>query len=150
MIRNSLLAATATLLLAMPASAQKWAEKMFETTSHDFGTIARDAKAEYKFVLKNTVSPDSLFFGIVEPGATVGKKIVIRGTKPFRITSITPDCHCLTFDIPDAEPPKPLYVVPIVFTASGAPGKVSAVLRVETDLDGTTAELEAHAAVVAK
>jgi len=35
MIRDSLLAATATLLLAMPASAQAWAEKTFETTSHE-------------------------------------------------------------------------------------------------------------------
>jgi hypothetical protein len=327
MIRNSLLAATAVCLLGTPAPAQKWAEKMFETTSHDFGTVARGAKAEYKFVLKNiyvedvhiagvrvscgcttpriekpllktyekggivasinsdrfsgrqastitvtfdkplrarvqlhvkaniqpdvvidpatmhfgdihqgngaqqtvsigstrggdwrieevkcgnqhlsaeaveiarqgnrasyelrvrlnkdappgyikehlilitndpratqipvsveghvlspiTVSPDSLFFGVVEPGATVGKKIVIRGTRPFHVTAITADCDCLTFDMPDAEPPKALYVVPVAFSASGVLGKVSAVVRIETDLDGTTAELEAHAAVV--
>ncbi len=45
-------------LLCPPVAAQKWAEKMFETKSHDFGTIARGAKAEYEFVLKNIYVKD--------------------------------------------------------------------------------------------
>ncbi len=35
------------------AHAQEWARKMFETTSHDFGTVARGAKAEFRFKLSN-------------------------------------------------------------------------------------------------
>lgn len=35
------------------ARAQDWARKMFETTSHDFGTVARGAKAEFRFKLSN-------------------------------------------------------------------------------------------------
>lgn len=35
------------------AQAQEWARKMFETTSHDFGTVARGAKAEFRFKLSN-------------------------------------------------------------------------------------------------
>ena len=35
------------------ACAQDWATKMFESTTHDFGTVARDAKTEYEFVFKN-------------------------------------------------------------------------------------------------
>ncbi len=41
------------VLACSSATAQQWARKMFETTSHDFGTVAAGAKAEYKFVLKN-------------------------------------------------------------------------------------------------
>lgn len=41
------------LLLVSTASAQEWAEKMFAVRSHDFGTLARDAKAEFAFVLTN-------------------------------------------------------------------------------------------------
>ncbi len=39
-------------------SAQDWALKMFETTSHDFGTVAAGAKAEHEFVLKNIYLED--------------------------------------------------------------------------------------------
>ena len=36
------------------ASAQQWAYKMFgETTSHDFGTVARAAKSDYVFEMQN-------------------------------------------------------------------------------------------------
>ena len=45
-------------LLCPPIDAQDWARSMFETTEHDFGTIARGAKAEYEFVLKNIYVKD--------------------------------------------------------------------------------------------
>jgi len=50
-----------TLLFFLACSsvpAQDWATKMFETTSHDFGSIARGAKAEYQFVLTNIYVED--------------------------------------------------------------------------------------------
>src|SRR5512140_3718862 len=46
-------AALVAVLLSVPASAQEWATEMFSTTSHDFGVVARGAKAEYAFVLEN-------------------------------------------------------------------------------------------------
>jgi hypothetical protein len=49
------IAAAFALLLAaaLPAPAQEWARKMFKKTSHDFGTVARGAKAEVSFELTN-------------------------------------------------------------------------------------------------
>ncbi len=41
------------ILVCSSALAQQWARKMFESNRHDFGTIARGAKAEYEFRLKN-------------------------------------------------------------------------------------------------
>lgn len=59
MLRN-LLAALACLLLAAPrGSAQDWAPKMFNTLSHDFGTVARGSKAEYRFQMKNVFEEDA-------------------------------------------------------------------------------------------
>jgi hypothetical protein len=48
------------LLLVAPlaASAQEWAQKMFTTTKHDFGTVARGAKAEFEFEVKNIFKED--------------------------------------------------------------------------------------------
>lgn len=51
-----------TLLIVLAthsvASAQEWARKMFEETKHDFGAVARGAKAEFRFKLKNVYLED--------------------------------------------------------------------------------------------
>lgn len=47
-----------TLTSALPSYGQQWAEEMFQRRSHDFGTIARGAKAEYAFVLENKYEDD--------------------------------------------------------------------------------------------
>lgn len=40
--------------LCLPAvEAREWAQKMFQTTSHDFGHVARGAKAEFAFEITN-------------------------------------------------------------------------------------------------
>ena len=52
-IHGYLLALVLPLLLAAPVSAQEWARKMFDTTSHDFGTVARGAKSTFRFKFKN-------------------------------------------------------------------------------------------------
>jgi hypothetical protein len=51
---------TLALALGLPsaASAQQWALKMFETTKHDFGTVARGAKAEFEFPIENIFKED--------------------------------------------------------------------------------------------
>ncbi len=51
-----------TLLLALLApaicSGQEWAKKMFATTSHDFGAVARGATVEYSFKFNNPFEED--------------------------------------------------------------------------------------------
>lgn len=42
----------------VPVAAGQWAEKLFETKAHDFGTIACGAKAEYEFALTNIYLDD--------------------------------------------------------------------------------------------
>lgn len=58
MLRSVLFTLLLGLFVNSAAQAQHWAEKMFETRSHDFGTIARGAKAEYKFILSNIYLED--------------------------------------------------------------------------------------------
>jgi len=43
---------------AGPASAQQWAQKMFSSTRHDFGSVARGSKAEYEFEIENVFKED--------------------------------------------------------------------------------------------
>jgi len=53
MSRKTILAAVLVLLTSAVAFGQDWAKKMFQTTSHDFGTLHQGKKAEYDFVLEN-------------------------------------------------------------------------------------------------
>ncbi len=45
-------------------SAQEWARKMFTETKHNFGTVARDAKVEHKFRIKNIYQDDIHISGV--------------------------------------------------------------------------------------
>ncbi len=47
-----------TVCLASTAFAQQWAEKMFEVKKHDFGTVAKAAKVEFQFPVKNLYKED--------------------------------------------------------------------------------------------
>jgi hypothetical protein len=55
------IAGAVALLLATSsaAPAEDWAREMFNHTSHDFGTVARGAKAEHRFVVENIFVEDA-------------------------------------------------------------------------------------------
>src|SRR4029079_11516639 len=55
---RTLAVAVALLLLAPAAQAREWAQKVFGTTSHDFGHVARGAKAEFAFEVQNLYEED--------------------------------------------------------------------------------------------
>jgi len=46
------------VLAGSPCFGQEWARKMFKTTEHNFGSVARGAKAEYEFVFENIYLED--------------------------------------------------------------------------------------------
>ena len=58
MLRNLIVFLALIAADVSAAQAQEWARKMFGTTSHDFGAVARGAKAEYRFNLTNIYVED--------------------------------------------------------------------------------------------
>src|SRR5947199_1703099 len=62
MLRTASIAILALVLapaaLAPPAIAKEWAQKMFAANTHDFGHVARGAKAEFAFELQNVYEED--------------------------------------------------------------------------------------------
>lgn len=58
MSRNIVFSLFALILFCTPCLGQDWAKKMFKTTEHNFGSVAHDAKAEYKFVFENIYLED--------------------------------------------------------------------------------------------
>lgn len=65
-----------SIFWSTPSLAQDWATKMFETTHHDFGSVACGAKAQFEFALSNIYLED------------------------VHIADAQPSCHCtiVTFD----------------------------------------------------
>ena len=58
MIGKSALFGLLLLCVTAPAWAQEWADKLFETRTHDFGSVAHYAKVEYEFIFTNTYLED--------------------------------------------------------------------------------------------
>ena len=94
-----------------------------------------------------SVSPASLFLGVLQPGQSVTKQIVVRGQKPFRIASIQGDCKCLQATAPKGDEAKSLYLVPITFTAGEKTGKITQTVCIETDAGQTVLKVPAYAVV---
>jgi len=93
-----------------------------------------------------TVSPAALFLGVVKPGESVKKRLVVRGSKPFKIVSVKCDDANFTFEKDDEA--KPLHFIPVEFKASEQTGQIESKIEIETDLgQGFTAQCTANATI---
>jgi hypothetical protein len=63
-VRGLFLAAVAVIACSGPLRAQDWARKMFPVTSHNFGTVAKGSKTEYRFVFRNLYEEDLHVVGV--------------------------------------------------------------------------------------
>ena len=100
---------------------------------------------EGRVVSDLSVTPASLFLGEVAKGQTVTKKLIVRGSKPFKILELNCDDDCFDFAVSDEV--KPLHVVEVTFTSDQA-GKVEKVIHIKTDREsGGSTSLVAHAIV---
>ena len=94
-----------------------------------------------------TVSPATLFLGVVAPGEKVTRKLVVRGKQPFRVTSITSDGKHFECQPAVGDVPKPVHVVPVTFLAGEYPGKVVETIHIQTDLSEAPPVLATFAVV---
>jgi hypothetical protein len=93
--------------------------------------------------------PSPLLMGSVEVGKTVTGRLAVQGRKPFHVLAVRSSDPRFQCTLPtDA---RLLHLLPVTFSADGAnsaPGKVTAKLRIETDMpDAGTVEVDASAQV---
>ncbi len=97
-----------------------------------------------------TVRPTSLTMGVAEIGKPVTSNLVVRGRMPFHIVAIRSSDP--RFEGKVSAESKIYHIIPITFLATDpktAPGKVTAKIRIETDLAGAKAiEIDAAIEVV--
>lgn len=88
-----------------------------------------------------SVSPTSLHLGVVRPGESVTKQLVVRGTSPFRILDVaceqpeegsaeSSDC----FKFAPSEHERKLHIIPVTFTANDSTGKIIETIQIMTDV----------------
>jgi hypothetical protein len=96
-----------------------------------------------------TVSPLSLSLGVLRPGETATKQLVVRAKQPFHVVEIgCAEDEGFSFITPSDA--KKLHLIPVSFTAGQAPGNIAKTIRIKTDLgDGSEASCLATATVKA-
>jgi len=98
--RTTVLAAGGLLLALAPvevASAQEWATKMFTTTSHNFGTVAKGSKTEYRFVFRNMYKEDLHVVGVRTSCGCTSPEVTVRSLKTHETGEVVAKFNTRTF-----------------------------------------------------
>ena len=95
-----------------------------------------------------TVSPAALFLGVLQPGQTVTKRLVVRAKEPFRILDVSCKDGCFQFEKP-ADEERKLHLISVTFTAKELSGEIEAPIEIQTDIGtGSVTRCKASATVV--
>ena len=78
----------ALLAAGSPGYAQQWAAKMFDHTSHDYGVVARGAKAEHRFSLENLYEEDVHIRQVISSCGCASIKITKKTLKTYETSEI--------------------------------------------------------------
>ena len=93
-----------------------------------------------------TANPAMLMLGVLKPGQSVSRNVVVRGDKPFRISGVSgPDGQ---FRFTHATDAKPVHVLTVHFTAGSKPGRVTGKIRIATDLGGASVDVDADGQIL--
>ena len=79
------------------ASAQSWARKMFKTTSHDFGTVAKGSKSEFDFEFQNIFEEDIHVAGVRSSCGCTEPHVTKQTLKTWEKSSIHAVLNTRTF-----------------------------------------------------
>lgn len=93
----ALCAFMAAALLAPGASAQEWAKKMFDVTSHNFGTVAKGSKTEYRFTFNNLYKEDVHVVGVRTSCGCTKPVVTKHDLKTHEVSEVVATFNTRTF-----------------------------------------------------
>jgi hypothetical protein len=94
-----------------------------------------------------TVTPNTLFLGVLKPGDRVTKNVIVRGNHPFTIKSIKADHDGVEFDASDSKLSRPIHVIAVTIVAGQEAGALVHNVTIETDGSTETPSLNSYAVV---
>jgi hypothetical protein len=96
--RAAIFALGSVAVAASPAaSAQEWATKMFTTTSHNFGTVAKGSKTEHRFVFRNLYKEDLHVVGVRTSCGCTSPEVTVRDLKTHETGEVVAKFNTRTF-----------------------------------------------------
>ena len=98
LVVRTVLASVACLLLSSGvACAQQWAVKMFNTTSHEFGTVARGSTAQFRFQVKNIYEEDAHISSVRSSCGCTTASVTRPDLKTFETGEVVADFNTRDF-----------------------------------------------------
>jgi hypothetical protein len=95
-----------------------------------------------------TVSPSNLLLGPVKAGQVVEKTLLVRASRPFKVTDVKASKEDFT-TTPDPDDSRPVHTVKVKFRAPTKPGAYNATFEIATDIkDEPPARLTTYATIV--
>jgi hypothetical protein len=79
------------------AMAQEWAKKMFSVTSHNFGTVAKGSKTEYRFVFRNMYKEDLHVVGVRTSCGCTSPEVTKHDLKTHETAEVVAKFNTRTF-----------------------------------------------------
>ncbi|HTM55269.1 MAG TPA: DUF1573 domain-containing protein [Pirellulales bacterium] len=125
-----------------PGAPAGYLQNQILVTTNDRRGTEFPVNVEGLIVADLTVSPTALMLGTLQPGQTVTKQLVVKGSKDFKIVEIR--CHNDAFRFQPSDEAKAVHLVPMTFEAGDKLGNVNEKIEIVTDLgDHKTVELTA-------
>jgi len=87
----------AVALLGDAAHGQEWAKKMFPVTSHNFGTVAKGSKTEYRFEFRNLYQEDLHVVGVRTSCGCTSPEVTKRDLKTHETAEVVATFNTRTF-----------------------------------------------------
>jgi hypothetical protein len=97
LLRAAALAGVVVLAGSGPVAAQEWARKMFPVTSHNFGTVAKGSKTEYRFVFRNIYEEDVHVVGVRTSCGCTSPTVTKRDLKTHETAEVVAAFNTRTF-----------------------------------------------------
>jgi hypothetical protein len=97
LLRTAALAAVIVLAGSGPVAAQEWARKMFPVTSHNFGTVAKGSKTEYRFVFRNVYEEDVHVVGVRTSCGCTSPTVTKKDLKTHETAEVVATFNTRTF-----------------------------------------------------
>ena len=101
---------------------------------------------EGRIVSNLSVSPSTLFMGMVQPGQSVTKALVVKGNRPFKLVDIACDDKSFKFGELGKDAAV-VHVIPVTFVAGNSEGKITKTIRITTDLGQSAPTVSAYAVI---
>jgi hypothetical protein len=96
-LRILAIASLAVAFAAEAAHAQDWAQKMFSATNHNFGTVAKGSKTEYRFVFRNMYKEDLHVVGVRTSCGCTSPEVTKRDLKTHETAEVVAKFNTRTF-----------------------------------------------------